>query len=63
MKIWSHSICKTCWDTSNPNREPLVLTRPIGEVCCLCGNESEAGIYLRIDPDDPRLVCKGDHNE
>ena len=61
-KVWTHSICRTCWDTRNSIYEPLVLTRPVGEICCLCGTETQTDIYLRIDPDDPKLVCRGEHN-
>ncbi len=34
---------------------------PTVELCCYCGSLTIMGIYVRHDPEDDVLVCKGEH--
>lgn len=47
---WTQPVCQTCWDRENPDREAITIKLPDQEVCCLCGNETADGIYVRKDP-------------
>ena len=62
MSNWTHPQCVPCWAAANPGREAyrLVLAEP--ETCCWCGQQAEAGIYVRADPAvTPR--CTRDHGD
>lgn len=65
MSRWNHSICEKCWNTRNPEREPVKLREEFrdekAEPCCYCGVMHCSGIYLRDDPSV--LRCKGNHSE
>ena len=47
---WTQPICSACWIKDNPAREPSVLAATVLETCCLCGEHTRSGIYIRIDP-------------
>lgn len=47
---WTHPMCRACWDTKNPGREAVLVIGEAGDVCCWCGDETDAGIYIRADP-------------
>jgi hypothetical protein len=39
-----------CFVDRNPGREPVRLREPEREVCVFCGQTTEDGIYVRVDP-------------
>lgn len=47
---WTQPLCSGCWDGLQPGRTPAVLTEPEPETCCVCGQRTNSGIYMRIDP-------------
>ena len=48
MPFETKPICDECWKRRKPHREPVRLKQPEPEVCCLCGNVTESGIYVRV---------------
>lgn len=57
---WTQAMCRTCWDVREPNREPHLLNTPEMEVCCICGQDTTDGIYVRIDPTTVPYPSRGD---
>lgn len=47
---WTQPVCQKCWDRENPGRKAITIRVPDREACCLCGNETVDGIYIRKDP-------------
>ena len=49
---WTQAICVTCWLKENSNRKPAKVTEGVlcSEKCCMCGETTKAGIYVRKDP-------------
>jgi hypothetical protein len=47
---WTQSLCDDCWRATNPDRDPVRLTERREEVCVDCGESTNSGIYIRIDP-------------
>lgn len=47
---WTQPICAKCWYMRNPDREASRLLEPEVERCCHCGESTNDGIYVRIDP-------------
>jgi len=39
-----------CWDRETPDREPHVVLDEEWMKCCLCGQSTLDGIYIRVDP-------------
>jgi len=60
---WTHAICGKCWERLRPGQEPHRLTMPGLEPCCFCGMGTIEGIYVRWNPADAVLRCKGKHDE
>ncbi len=60
MSEWTHNICDRCWRRREPNRTPVLGEMGV-EICCFCGDATQAGIYVRHDPKDPMLKCGGEH--
>ena len=58
MSRWQHSICDTCWQRREPDREPIRLRDAKPETCCFCGAEHESGIYVRENW--AFLLCRGE---
>ena len=62
---WNHSICETCWNARNPEREAIKLREEFRDerpdTCCFCGKLHGSGIYIRHEPAE--LLCKGNHPE
>lgn len=58
MGDWTHSICVTCWAQREPDRVPHQVRGAPSEPCCFCGARTEAGIYVRENPE--RLKCNHD---
>jgi hypothetical protein len=56
MSEWTHRICSVCWNKREPNRRPAVVINQEFKPCCFCGTMTNAGIYVRHDPQD--LLCK-----
>lgn len=46
---WTQPCCDECWVDRNPDRDP-VRTLDAQEMCVYCGEETNSGIYIRIDP-------------
>jgi len=62
---WTHRICAPCWNKDHPElglpawAAGGFLTRlreqyRVDETCCLCGEITSAGIYVRHDAYDLR---------
>jgi hypothetical protein len=47
---WTQASCEACWLERNPGRRPHLLKNPDWEKCCYCGDQTQAGIYVREDP-------------
>ena len=61
MSKWTHNICDNCWDKRNSISIPVKIIEPDEEPCCFCGKLSKSGIFVRHDPTDKILSCKGQH--
>ena len=61
MSRWTHNICTDCWEETQDVVVPTRVIEADKEICCWCNKETTSGIYLRHDPDDPVLKCKGTH--
>ena len=57
---WTWPLCRWCWERKNGEREPVHMIDPKAEVCAWCGNLTEAGIYVRMDPEKVRYPVNGD---
>lgn len=62
MAEWNHAMCAECWNAFNPDSPTPDLSGGL-ELCCFCGEEKAAGIYVRRSPADPQLVCGGNHEK
>ena len=49
---WTQSICASCYDKRFPGRGAVALKPEYceSEQCCDCGEQTDAGIYMRQDP-------------
>jgi hypothetical protein len=50
---WTQPICGGCWDKENPERPVPATMMPDmrhQEMCCMCGQTTGEGIYVRKDP-------------
>jgi hypothetical protein len=47
---WTQAICEMCWTMKEPGRVPIKLRIPDAEKCAYCGEDTDAGIYVRDDP-------------
>lgn len=47
---WTQPICAECFKTANPDREPTRMLESDQEKCCVCGHDTNEGIYIRADP-------------
>jgi hypothetical protein len=49
---WTQPICPGCYAKREPGRTPVRVSEDYAdpENCCGCGQETRAGIYLRVDP-------------
>ena len=61
MSKWTHAICRTCWETQEPDRPVIDPGNVPAESCCWCGTPTTIGLYKRADPSE--LRCKGQHDE
>jgi hypothetical protein len=53
---WTHAICCRCWQREW-GRRPARLVEGETEICCFCGVDTDAGIYVRRDPKE--MPCQG----
>jgi len=45
-------LCDENWLVwADPYREPVRVLHSPTEVCCLCGQPTDSGIYVRVNPD------------
>lgn len=54
---WTHAICSRCWLKHWGSRRPTRLVEGEAEICCFCGADTDAGIYVRRDPKE--TPCQG----
>lgn len=54
---WTHAICSTCWTGEWGARHPARLGDGEPEICCFCGADTNAGIYVKRDPKE--TPCQG----
>ena len=47
---WAQSICVSCWNLQNPDRQVHKLLETVEEVCTYCGRTNTDGIYIRVKP-------------
>jgi hypothetical protein len=47
---FTQPACDGCWSGRYPGRQPVRLKEPETETCCFCGAQTQAGIYVRVDP-------------
>lgn len=49
---WTQPLCRACWDKERPHDRPYPMAERfrVQETCCLCGQSTDAGIYVRRDP-------------
>src|SRR5260370_1158960 len=55
---WTHSICVDCWNAKFPEKKTGPHSSGNVEVCCFCGLTHLSGIYLRMKPVTPGLLCR-----
>lgn len=57
MHKFTHTICEGCWDKKNPGRQALRVSANYTEAepCCFCGKQTNAGIFVREDPQN--TIC------
>ncbi len=46
---WTQPMCAQCFTERHPY-EPVRLTDPEPETCCVCGVRTTEGIYVCVDP-------------
>lgn len=63
---WNHAICGVCWLSEGPRRAmglrlpapaPALAQDSASKPCCYCGNETTAGIFVRVAP--AAMPCAG----
>lgn len=47
---WTQAVCTACWYLHDPARRPVAVKDANTENCVFCGNETQSGIFIRIDP-------------
>ncbi len=47
---WNHAVCDACWEKKVPGRDPVRIVEATKEVCCLCGADTQSGIWVRANP-------------
>lgn len=59
MPSWNHSICESCWRyREGINRMPVRVNTGTAHQCCFCGLPTNGGIFVRENPNNPRLHCR-----
>ena len=62
---WTQPMCDWCWEHEHPYRQPraLIAESRFQEICCMCGDQTQSGIYVGRDPDRvpfPAVVVEWD---
>lgn len=57
---WTQPLCMKCWKLTHPDRVPLCVRDDDIVQCCLCGENTSAGIYTRLDPKTVAFPYKDD---
>jgi len=62
---WTHAICGRCWDKlyQELRGDPMLLKDADFEKCCFCREWCMSGIYVRNDPTDETMKCRGQHDD
>lgn len=47
---WNQPLCWPCWNTETGNQVPRTVVDPWPETCCMCGQVTNSGIFVRRDP-------------
>ena len=47
---YTQPLCEQCWDTEQPGRVPVKFRNDKELPCCMCGQPTSDGIYIRRDP-------------
>lgn len=49
---WTQPCCDDCWNERNPDRQAYKFVEKYREkeTCVYCGNTTQSGIYVRVDP-------------
>ena len=64
MSKLDHTMCDSCWEKKQPNREPVRLTISLKPLpCCFCGEPTQSGIFVRAHPTVVKCRGKGKYHE
>jgi hypothetical protein len=53
----NHLLCEKCWNVLHPEKPSMIASSSGPDRCCLCGNRTGSGIYVRAMRDT--MLCKG----
>lgn len=53
----THAICRRCFVDQWGSKSPARIVEGEREICCFCGADTDAGIYVERDPKD--TPCQG----
>lgn len=56
---WTQPVCRACFDRMRPDQEPARVKNNGWMVCCTCGERTDEGIFMRLNPDEvpyPRVT-------
>jgi len=54
---WTQAACAHCFSVHHPYAlNPSRLVHPQVETCVYCGEETQDGLYVRIDPSSPEAM-------
>lgn len=48
---WTQPICEDCWKKMYGQRQSIKIREADQEQCCMCGHNTNDGIYIRANPD------------
>lgn len=57
MSKWNHLLCEACWNDRNPGRKAVIVPSSSIDRCCVCGQPTGSGIYVRANPVE--MACDG----
>jgi hypothetical protein len=59
MSRFNHITCDACYQAKHPGREPTLMKDIECQTCCFCGTLVLSVIWIRHNPADEKLICKG----
>ncbi len=61
MSKWNHAICGRCWAfrAGDDGVEPVRLMESEEYACCICGDLTREGIFVRFNPELCSFVREG----